>query len=303
MRLILLYFILFSSLISAQLHNKNVVKIDSVEYYVQLSNFNVKTNNYKLSLDFAQKTIDYSKKIKNIKAEAQGYSLLGSLYFDIKKYDDAIKAYYKSIILHNTLPQSNEQAYAYYKLGLCFMEKNGYSRAESYFEKSRVIYLSIKIPNAIELINLQKAIAYEAKGKYNLALPIFNQIIAKTDSQDIFKTKAEALYRVGNFELQNNRKNLALNYLIRAYDLNAIDKNAEQKAKILLSLSIVYEKLLNTEKAHQYFKEHIHLKDSIAVVNSKKLGSEDYAEFKKSESMKTIEEMDRKKEQTTRKIK
>ncbi len=293
MRAVLFYCILFTSFAFAQRQKKSTVKVDSIDYYIELSNFNIKTNNYKFSLSFAQKAIDYAKKTKNKKAEARGFSLLGSLYFDLKKYDDAIESYYKSIAQYNTFSPTSQQAYAYYKLGLCFMEKGEYSKADTYFDKAKTIYSSIKITSAIELLNLQKAIVYKAKGQYKLAVPIFNQIIAKPDSQDIFKTKAEALYQIGKIELENNRKNLALNYLTRAYDLNALDKNMEQKSKILFSLSLVYEKLLNIDKAHKYLKEYIQLKDSISALNTKKLGSEDYAEFKDGERMKTIEQMDK----------
>lgn len=293
MRYYFIYFILFSTLLTAQKQKKKVVEVDSVNYYIELSTFNIKTNNYKFSLDFAQKAIDYATNFKDVKAKAKSYALLGSLYFDLKKYDDAVESYYKCISEYNTLPPSSEQAYSYYQLGLCFMEKGEYSRADTYFDKAKIIYTSIKIPDAIELLNLQKGIVYKSNGQYKMAIPIFDQIIAKPDSQDFFKTKAEALYQIGAIESDINRNNLALNYLSRAYDLNAQYTNIEQKSKITFSLSQVYEKLLDISKAHWYLKEHLKLKDSIATLNTKKLGSEDYADFKESERLKTIEQMDK----------
>ncbi len=294
MRLFLLYFILFSSLsFSQRQKQKKADETDSVQYYIELSNFNIKTNNYKFSLSFAQKAIDYAESIKNVKAQAYAHYTLGAIYFELKKYDDAIETYYKSVSLYNTLSPSSEQAFCYYQLGLCFMEKGDYSLAENYFNKAKTIYTIIKIPDAIELLDLQKGIVYRAKGQYKAATPIFNQIIAKPDAQDVFKTKGEALYQLGNIEMQNNRGNLALNYLNRAYILNSRNNNIEQKAKILLSLSEVYEKLLDISRAHSYLKQHISLKDSIAHLNTEKLGSEDYVQFKEGERLKTIEQMDK----------
>jgi signal transduction histidine kinase len=173
------------------------------------------------------------------------------------------------------------------------MENGNYSVAENNFDKAKTIYNTIKIPDAIELLNLQKAIVYRAKGQSKLAVPIFNQIIAKPDNNDFSKTKAEALYQIGTIELQNDRNNLALNYLNRAYALNAKDKNVEQKSEILLSLSLVYEKLLDINKAHFYLKKHLQLKDSIAALNIRKLGTEDYVQFKDNERLKTIEQLDK----------
>lgn len=293
MRLLLLYLFFFNAIAFAQKDKKAATAVDSVAYYIELSNFNIKTNNYKFSLVFAQKAIDYARSTSNVVAQANAYSTLGAIYFELKKYDDAIETYYKSVSLYNTIKPSSNQAFSYYRLGLCYMETGDYSKADIYFNKAKTIYETIKIPKAIELLNLQKGIVYKAKGEYKSAIPIFNQIIAKPDAEDTFKTKAEALYQIGNIEMQNNRKNLALNYLKRAYDLNAVNKNPEQKEKILLSLSQVYERLLDVNAAYGYLKKHLKLKDSIAVLNARKLGSDDYVQFKEGERLKTIEQMDK----------
>ncbi len=291
--LLLLFAVFFSTLIVAQRPQKKSTKVDSIAYYIELSKFNIKTNNYKFSLSFSQKAIDYAHQSKDVKSEAYSNSLIGGIYFELKKYDDAIESYYKSVSLYNTLKPSSQQAYCYYQLGLCFMEKGNYLVAENNFEKAKTIFLTIKIPDAIELLDLQKGIVYKAKGQYQQAIPIFNQIIAKPATNDISKTRAEALYQIGTIELEKERSNLALNYLARALSINEKDNNAEQKADILLALSQTYEKLFDIVKAHKYLKEHIDLKDSLAALSSKKLGTEDYAEFKDSERLKTIEQLDK----------
>ena len=293
MRSFIFFLVLFSSTIFAQKQKIKPQKVDSVSYYIELSNFNIKTNNYKFSLAFCQKAIDYAKANKNIKSEAFANFTLGAIYFDLKKYDDAIETYYKSVALYNELKPSSQQAFSCYRLGLCYMEKGDYIKAEDYFNKAKTIYSTIKIPDAIELLNLQKGIVYKAKGEYTLAIPIFNQIIAKPDSQDFFKTKAEALFQIGNIEMKNGRENLALNYLNRSYILNSKYVDIEQKSKILLALSTVHENLLNTNTAYKLLKKHLNLKDSIANLSREKLGSEDYTQFKESERLKTIEQLDK----------
>ena len=291
--LALIFAMLFSTFLVAQRAQKKSVKTDSISYYTELSQFNIKTNNYKFSLSFAQKAIDYAHKLKDVKAEAYSNALIGGIYFELKKYDDAIESYYKSVSLYNTLKPSSQQAFCYYQLGLCFMEKGNYLVAENNFEKAKTIFLTIKIPDAIELLDLQKGIVYRAKGQYQLAIPIFNQIIAKPELSDFSKTKAEALYQIGVIELEKERSNLALNYLNRALANNAKDNNFEQKSDILLALSKTHERLLNIPKAHQCLKQHIALKDSITALSVNKLGTEDYAAFKDNERLKTIEQLDK----------
>lgn len=292
MRLYLLFFILFNTLTFSQKNITNA-EIDSVKYYLQLSAFNSKDNNYKNALHYTQRAIEYAYAHKNTLAEARSYASLGYIYFEINKYEDAIENFKKSAKLYNILPSSSDQAYNYYQLGMCYMEIENYEKAENYFDQSKLIYISIKLPGAIELLNLQKGILYKSKGDYDAAIELLTPIASKPDENDTFKTKAEALYQIGTIEITKGRNNLALNYLERALELNKKDKNLEQKAKILLSLSLVNEKLLNLTLSYKNLKQHLLLKDSLEAINSKKLGVEDYVQFKENERIKAIAQMDK----------
>jgi hypothetical protein len=72
------------------------------------------------------------------------------------------------------------------------------------------------------LLNLQKVI-YKASGNLNTAF-CFNSVISKPDNPAIFDAKVEALYQMG-LEASNNRNNLALTYLNKAFDLNSKENN------------------------------------------------------------------------------
>ena len=272
-----------------------IEKVDTTAYYIQLSNFNKKTNNYKFSLLFSQKAYNYAKSQNDTKGKAVALSSLGSIYFELKKINDAIDSFSKSSIFYSSLPPSSEQALCFYNIGLCYMEIEDFGKAEIYFNKSKIIYDSVKI-DATESLKLQKGILDHAKGKVILASRLFNEIISKPDTEDIFKIKVEALYQLGRIEGELNRNNLALNYLKRSLTLNARNNNLEQKSKILLALSTSYEKLLDINKSHDYLKEHIQLKDSLANLNNQKLGADDYVDFKESERMKIIEQMSKENE-------
>ncbi len=288
MRTAFLFIILTVTLSYSQ---KKTEKIDSVSYYLELAEYNSKINNYKNSLDYTQKAIDYAKSKSDVKAEANASSSLGLLYFDLKKYDDAIEILNKSIILYNKLSPSAEQAYAYYNLGLCYMEKEDYSEAETIFNKTQIIYQTIKIPDAIELLNLQKGIVYKAKGKYKMASQIFSSILAKPT--DPYSIKGEALYQIGTLEADQNRYNMALNYLKRAEEMAVSGTNMDLKSKIYFSLSTVYEQISDIENSFAFLKKHNYLRDSISTISAERLGAEDYNRFKANEKLRTIEQMQR----------
>lgn len=263
-------------------------KIDSVSYYNFLSNSNVKANNYKNALFYSQKAIIYSKTNSNLKAQSIQIFNLGKLYYDLKKIDDAIEAFNSSISLSASLKQSPIQADTFYYLGMCYMKKENLSKAKICFDKAQSLYNTLQISNNTDLLNLQRGIVAKSEGNLILASTIFSTIVSKLGDPTILDTKAEALYQIGIIEMSQNRNILAINYFKKALDLNAKNKNLEQKQDILLALSNVYEKMLNKNDAYTYLKQHTNLKESILLLDNEKLGVDDYEKFKESERLEEV---------------
>lgn len=287
MRAFLLFLLLFSTVLYPQ-RNTSIGKIDSVPYYNNLRNSNIKANKYKDALYYTQKAINYSKENYKIEDQAIQTYNLGKIYYDVKKYDDAIKDLNKSINLFKTRSPSSTFASAYYYLGISYLKKNNVSNAQICFETAQSISNKLEITNTTDLINLQRGIIYKLNGKNEQAASIFNTIISKPNNQEILDAKAEALYQIGTIETAQNRNNLALTYFNKALLLNAKNKNSEQKLAILLALSNVYEKMLDKNNAYSFLKQHTNLKESISISDGEKLGIDDYEEFKESERLKEI---------------
>lgn len=282
------YFFVFIIFFYSSLYSQPNENIDSTAYYSRLSKSNIQTNNYKEALLYSQKAIRYATKNKNTKDQAQQTFNLGKIYFDLKKYDDAIETLLKSSALFLKFEPSANQASAYYYLGLSFMGKDSFDRASIYFERAKSINDKLRIPDTAELFSLQKGLIYKSKNKLDLALSVFKIIIAKPDRPALLNTKAEATYQIGEIEASRNRNNLALNYLNKALELNSETENLEQKSNILLALSDVYEKTLDKNNAYSYLKQHLNLKERIAILNNERLGIDDYDKFKESEKLKEI---------------
>ncbi|MES2805337.1 MAG: ATP-binding protein [Bacteroidota bacterium] len=282
------YFFAFIVFFYSSLYSQPNEERDSTAYYSSLSNSNIQTNNYKEALLHTQKAIDYAEKNKNIKDQAQQTFNLGKIYFDLKKYDDAIETLLKSAALFSNFEPSLERSATYYHIGLCYMQKQNYDRASIYFERAKSINDKLRVPDTAELFNLQKGLIYKSKNKIDLALSSFKVIIAKPDNAALTNTKAEATYQIGKIEASRNRNNLALNYLNKALELNSKSENLEQKSNILLALSDVYEKTLDKNNAYFYLKQHLNLKENITILNNERLGIDDYQKFKETEKLKEI---------------
>ena len=291
------YLFTFIVFFYTSLYSQPTEEVDSTIYYNSLSSSSIQTNNYKEALLNTQKAIRYATKNKNIKDQGQQTFNLGKIYFDLKKYDDAIETLLKSAALFSTLEPSSERSATYYHIGLCYMQKENYNIASIYFERAKSINDKLRIPDVAELFTLQKGLIYISKNKLDLALNSFKVIIAKPDNAALIYSKAEASYQIGKIEAGRNRNNLALNYLNKALELNSKTKNPEQKLNILLVLSNVYEKILDKNNAYFYLKQHLNLKESITILNNERLGIDDYQKFKESERLKEIAQANYKNEE------
>ncbi|WP_281228180.1 tetratricopeptide repeat-containing hybrid sensor histidine kinase/response regulator [Flavobacterium aquiphilum] len=279
------YFLLFTVFFHSLLYSQIDQKVDSVTYYSKSATENIKNNNYKKALSYIQKSIDYSKKTKNLEAEAIQTYNLGKIYFDLNLHNDAIELLSKSIKLFENISKApnNKVANAYYYLSLSCTEKKNYSLAETCILKAEKIKQKLKIKDEADLIKLQKGILSKIKGNKDLASNQFNAIISEPNSDVLTNSKAEAFYQIGIIEVSNKRYNLALNYFNRALELNRKAKNLNQKSNILLALSTVYDKLLDKSNAYTYLKKHLNVKESIVLANEEKLGINDYEIFKQSQ--------------------
>ena len=288
------YFFVYILFFNLLLYSQPKEKIDSIAYYSSLSNTNIKDNNYKDALFHTRKAILYAEKNKNIQDQASQHFTLGKLYYDLKKYDDAIESLLKSSNLYATLKPSSNPAHIYYYIGLCYMAEHDFENAALHFDKAKSIYTKLKIPDIAELLTLQEGLMYKSQNKLDLALSVFKTIIAKPDHPILADTKAEALYQMGSLEALKNRNNLALSYLNKALDLNSKTENLEQKSNILLALSTIHEKTLDKNNAYSYLKQHLNLKERIEILNNKRLDIDDYTKFRESERLKEIIQADNK---------
>ncbi|TDD96999.1 tetratricopeptide repeat-containing hybrid sensor histidine kinase/response regulator [Flavobacterium cellulosilyticum] len=288
MKYYLLFLILFTTHLFSQKQIPNE-KIDSITYFSRLRDTNIKESKYGRALYYTQKAISYS--IANNLPEDQKIQTyyLAKLYFDVKKYDDAIKAFNKSLLINQTQKRNLLQANSFYYIGKCYMKKKSFQNAEISFNQALTISEKLKNKSIIDLINIEKGIIYKNNGNFTAAISVFNIIIAKPDTPFLLDIKAEALYQIGKIEMDENRNNLALNYFKKALDLNSINNNLEQKSDILLALSVVYEKILDKSNAYFNLKQYNILKESISILDNERLGIDEYENFKELERAKELE--------------
>ena len=282
------YFLLFIVLFHSLLYSQKRPKVDSLTYYSNLVAKNTNNNKYKEVLFYTQKSIDFCKKNNNPEAEATQTYKLGKIYFDLKHHTAAIESLNKSILLFNIIANkpNKKVADAYYYMGLSCIVQKKYTLAQTSISKSEDIQKKLGISDHSKLISLQKGILSREIGNYTLALSLFKGIISQPENKVATNTRAETLYQIGIIETLGKRYHLALKHFNSALALNKKIKNLDQKSNILLGISTVYDKKSDKKNAYTYLKQHLHLKESIALANDKKLGINDYENFKETQQLK-----------------
>ncbi|WP_347068446.1 ATP-binding protein [Flavobacterium sp. WV_118_3] len=277
------------------------IKVDSITYYLELSNFHKNNYTYNKALEFGKKAVNYATRNNLEKGLADTYLAIGGIYYQLKKTDDAIENFIRSLAIYNNLKPSSNIAFCYYNLGLCYLDKNSFAIAENYFDKAISIYEQIQIPDAIELINLQKGIIYKKKGNINLATALFKNIISKNNIDNLFETKAEAYYQLAEINERNNPKK-AIDYLEKANALTS-NNNISQKLKIIRKISTLYNKTNSVNQSFYYLKRYVHLKDSLSAINNDSIGEAAFERYIANEQLKTIEKMDKENKEQEKSIK
>ncbi|WP_026706887.1 ATP-binding protein [Flavobacterium frigidarium] len=285
------YFLVFLLHFSILLHSQTNVNLDSTLFYSNLAAKNSTEDNYKSAIYYTQKAINYSEQSKDKYNQALQTFLLGKLYFELNKNEDAENFLNESIALFKKQAASIPYSDAYYFLGLAKIRKKDYTSAERFLDKSLKIRRALKIPqhDLDDAITVQKGIIFRSIGRPETAANLFNSIISKDISAEKITLKAEAYYQMGLIELANNRYNFALNYFSKAFEKNSESENIAQKSEIAFALSTVYEKLLEKNKAYSFLKLHLNLKESLRIADNQKLRIDDYDQFKESQQLKAIE--------------
>ena len=270
---------------------------DSTDYYLEIGLFNKEAKkSYTKAILYTEKAIEYAKANNLDNKLADCYLQLATIFYELEKNDLAIDYYIRSISIFSKGKPNSNIALSYYGLGKCYLKKNNIAFAEIYFEKATVVYKSLNFLEAIELINLQKAIIKKEKGKYNEASTILKKVIENISDDAFLSTKTEAYIQLGEIEIIKKKYSQAINYLNLANQTNEANNNDYQLTKrIYKLLSSTYEKNNNISSSNLYLKKYVDLTDSIGKYYNTYVAENTVDKIQFDKQLKTIEQLDKEK--------
>ncbi|VXC17894.1 Sensory/regulatory protein RpfC [Flavobacterium sp. 9R] len=282
------YFWILLLVSSTMLSASSTQIIDSISIYHNLSQYNFKIHNYEKALHFANKSLKYSQTTKNIEAQIERNFVLGKLYFDLKKYNEAQNYFEQSCQLNTKNPADFNKFKAIYFEGYCAIEKKDWNKASLSFAKADNLPITPALKKKVNLLLLRKAKLYFSNNQYDIASVNFDRVLSNSDPATE-KNNIEAVYLyTGIITLQNKQYPEALALLEKALALNKTTKNLKSKENILLQLSKCYKGMRNFDQAYSYLEEYHLLKMHLAEIINAKQNQENFKQFKRDEAYKAI---------------
>lgn len=293
---ILILFFLATTYCYSQSVYKDATKInDSTDYYLEIGLFNKEEKkSYSKAILYTEKAIEFAKKNKLSNKLADCYLQLATIFFELEKNDLAIDYYIRAISIYSKSEPKSNIALAYYSLGKCYLKKNNIPYAESYFEKATIVYEKLNFLEAIEVINLQKAIIKKENRKYEEAITILKGVIENISDDALLSTKTEAYIQLGEIEVIKKEYSQALDYLNQAKYTNETSNNDFKLAKrIYKLLGTTHEKNNNISSSNFYLQKYVNLIDSIGKLNNSNLTENTVDKIQFDKQLKTIEQLDK----------
>lgn len=222
------------------------------------------------SFEFITASLQIYKKINNDSLTAKATRNLGAIYFNQRKYEEALEAYLKVLSYKNTTSDKMELGLLYSNIGATNLILNRPETSISFFELAEM-----EILDALELephnITLTKALS------------------------EVYYNKACYFHEISEKNLYQEYLHLSLNTLDRLYS------PIESEAKVL-NLHLLYYERGEYEKAYTYLLMHQQIRDSLFKIGNSKQISNLEKEHHFYKKQKTFELEKRKSEQLFLKI-
>jgi signal transduction histidine kinase len=280
------YYLLFVvCFLNSFLYSQTKQNTDSISYYNKLANKKLNSKEYNDAVLLTKKSIDFCETNHIPEDLANQTFKLGKIYYNQRKYDEALKNFHKSVASFDSVKPTCTKILALHYIGAVNTAQGDYKTADIYYEKAQKLLKELGVVDSSEILNFQKAMAFKSNKNFGLAAKTFQKIIKTPDNPAVLKTKIKSYYQLGLIETQLKRNDSAMIYFDKALDYNAKTNDLAQKSKIVLAVSRFYKQNKNYDLAYSYLDEHYQLENYILKLKNAKIDFNEFQKFKKNQTL------------------
>ena len=205
---------------------------------------------YEKGIDFSEKALALTKDSTIV---ASAYNNLGSCKRNLGLYEEALKAYLKSIKIYDKKKDLNNQAIINNNIGLVYRSLEMNNKAKSYHRKAIFAFEKLKKKKGLSEAYNNMAIIYAYEDSLSSALRYFKYSLKLEEELKDIRGIAESLNNVGGVYYYMEEIDSALNYFSKAIKLERSAKNYASLASAYNNLGDVYLYKQNFVEAKKNF--------------------------------------------------
>ncbi len=229
-----------------------IVSPDSLNALLIKADKKLATYNYKEAIETTSLLIKEAARAKDSINLAEGYDILGSIYYEIKDTIQAREKFEKGLDIAKKIKSDRLTALLYTNLGNIFSENiQFYEKGITFYKKSIEINDRIgqKSENLTPYVNIGWTYLDQEKG--NVALPFLLKAkkLIEQDSSDYYSS-AQIKYLLGRYHLQKKNYQLAETSLLEAIHIAEPRKILVESVESYAMLGKLYAETGDYEKAY-----------------------------------------------------
>ena len=212
--------------------------------------------------------IDPSRKAQQTESQSETYLLLGKVFADWDKYDDALMYYDTAMMLATQVSYSRGRAIIEYQRGMAFQQSGQADSAFWHFRRSLELAESMQNRPLIAKAKAGLGSIFIEQGQFGNARHELEAALNIYLEDDFIRELPEIYLNLGQIFIQEDDQNKAMDVLREAYMGAENMGMIKIQAEAALSMAGVYETLRNSAMANHYLKEYILLHDSVFTLET-----------------------------------
>jgi len=213
---------------------------------------------YPKAFDFYSKAITLSKENHDRLNEAVALRKLAVWYMDKEDYNKALELLMKSSEINRERQQIYEHRYNlacdYFDMGLVFTNKDDFTAAKEFYNKSRRLFEKLKLKNELSdyYFNLGEICIFEKQ--YQKALDYYAQGLKIDESQDNKPSLASDYNMLGELYVEMDDLGEAERFFEQSISISKQINARPELASAYYNLGLLYKRKAEKNKARDYLK-------------------------------------------------
>jgi tetratricopeptide (TPR) repeat protein len=151
--------------------------LGKVNAMIKLGNYYFRISDFKMAMEFAQKSKEISEDLNSDKELAASLSLLGTIYNELGDHDNSAQYFFKSLKLYEKLEDKEGISHSLGNIGMDFFNQQDHKKALEYFNSSLSIAKQIGKQSAIKRQYNNIAVVYGDLQQYDTAISFLRKAL------------------------------------------------------------------------------------------------------------------------------